>query len=164
MQIKLPSYYTSVLPTHTPFNFAKCGLKKKKKKSNFGCAPFPGNAYRNCLHRKHLQRQDGGRRRSPTDLDSSRPCAASSSPVPRGCLLSLHFASQAPHITNVFHEGLSASHHARVPSSLFSSEEETCKGSVAMTEARFSNLWAFLKVGSEESLFWGFFPYTLELN
>lgn len=80
-----------------------------------------------------------GGRRSPADLDSQRPCAASSSPAPQGSWLSLHVASKAPHITNVFHEGLSASHHARVPSSLFSSEEETCKGSVAMTEARFSN-------------------------
>lgn len=70
---------------------------------------------RKCLQKLPVQetatkgRREGGEAQQTWIL---RPCAASSSPAPQGSWLSLHVASKAPHITNVFHEGLSASHHA----------------------------------------------------
>lgn len=128
---------------HTHSNSEKCGLKEntpKKKNQNATLAVQPsqemsietvcaGNSYKGKERREEKPSRPGF-------LETMCSFFLSSSSGLFGCLFML---LPRPHTLQMsFHEGSSASHHARVPSSLFS-EEETCKGSVAMTEARSSN-------------------------
>lgn len=105
-----------------------CGLKKNTHKKifecNFDCAAFPGNGYRNCVCREQLQREEeeGGEAQQTWILRDHVQLLPLQ--LLRALWLSLHVASKAPHITNVFHDGLSASHHAQVPSSHFSPLKE----------------------------------------
>lgn len=125
---------------HTHSNSEKCGLKEStKKNSNATLAVQPsqempvetvcaGNSYKGRERREEKPSRPGF-------LEPMCSFFLSSSSGLFGCLFML---LPRPHTLQM--SFMRVCQPPTMPEShLFSSEEETCKGSVAMTEARFSN-------------------------